>query len=199
MASRHMLAAILAAVLALNLNVAAAEPAEDSRDGGGRAASGTAAGAVLADLPNATWIAEGKGQRVVYIFIDANCPSCALLYRNLRSLVEPQDLQIRWVLVAVVGPTSLGKAAAMLQAPDRLAALRRNEERYHGESYSGGLEEDIPTDETERKLRANERLFNRLDIPVVPTMLFEDRNWRAVIIQGALSPLALRKVFARLP
>ena len=87
----------------------------------------------------------------------------------------------------------------MLQAPDPLSALRYNEEHDRGESYSGGIEEDIPTTETEQKLRANERLFNRLDIPVVPTMLFEDKNWRTVIIQGALSPVALRKVFAHLP
>ncbi len=185
MAPKHtrMRALFLALTFLLFAGTAAAEPAD----------------AVLADLPKATWIAEGKGQRIVYIFIDANCPSCALLYRNLRTLIEPQDLQIRWVPVAVVSPTSLGKAAAILQAPDRLAALRHNEEKYHGETYSGGIEEDIPTTATEQKLRANERLFNRLDIPVVPTMLFEDRSWRTVIIQGALSPVALRKVFARLP
>ncbi len=183
MALRQALTRALAVVLALFLNVAAAEPVD----------------AVLADLPKATWIAEGKGSRVVYIFIDANCPSCSLLYRNLRPLVEPLDLQIRWVPVAVVGPTSLGKGAAILQAKDPLAALRFNEEKYHGTSYSGGIEEDIPTTATEQKLRANVRLFNRLDIPVVPTMLFENRNWRTVIIQGALSPVALRKVFAHLP
>jgi len=34
---------------------------------------------------------------------------------------------------------------------------------------------------------------------VVPTMVFADRNGNAVLIQGALSPLALRKVFAQLP
>ncbi len=183
MISRHVLARTFAIALALFLNVAAAEKPD----------------AVLADLPKTTWIADGKGSRVVYIFIDANCPSCALLYRNLRPLVEPLDLQIRWVMVAVVGPTSLGKAAAILQAPDPLIALRQNEEQYRGETYSGGIEEDIPTTETEKKVRANERLFNRLDIPVVPTMLFEDRSWHAVIIQGALSPVALRKVFALLP
>lgn len=167
-------------------------------------AAGTAhpssrADTVLADAPKATWIADGQGQRVVYIFIDANCPTCALLYRNLRGLIEPLDLQIRWIPVAVVGPTSLGKAAAILQAPNPLAALRINEEKYHGETYSGGIDEDIPTAETEAKIRVNERLFNRLDIPVVPTMLFEDKSGRTVIIPGALSPRALRKVFAHLP
>lgn len=155
---------------------------------------------VLADAPRTTWIAEGRGgRRIVYIFFDPNCPSCALLHRNLRTLIGPHDIQVRWIPVAVVNVTSLGKAAAILQAPDPLTALRHNEERYHGESYSGDIDEDIPTAETEQKLRANERLLNTLDIPVVPTMLFAAKDGRAVLIQGALSPLALRKVFARLP
>lgn len=49
------------------------------------------------------------------------------------------------------------------------------------------------------RLATNERLLNGLDIPVVPSLLFAGKGGRAVLIQGALSPLALRKVFARLP
>ena len=157
------------------------------------------ADAVLAAVPKATWIAEGQGGRAVYIFFDPNCPSCALLYRNLRSLIGSHDLQLRWIPVAVVNATSPGKAAAILQAPVPLASLRQNEERYRGETYSGDIEEDIPSSETEQKLRTNERLLNGLDIPVVPSMLFTAKDGRAVLIQGALSPLALRKVFTRLP
>ena len=154
---------------------------------------------LLAALPEATWVADGQGRRIVYIFFDPNCPSCQLLYRNLRTFVASQGLQVRWIPVAIVNATSEGKAAAILQAQDRHAALRRNEEHYGNESYSGGIEEDIPSRATEQKLRANEQLLNRLDIPVVPSMLFADKQGHAVLIQGALSPLALRKVFARLP
>lgn len=83
---------------------------------------------VLAALPDATWIAEGQGRRVVYVFFDPNCPSCQLLYKNLRTFIASHDLQLRWVPVAIVNTTSLGKAAAILQALDPRAALRRNEE-----------------------------------------------------------------------
>lgn len=155
--------------------------------------------AILADAPKATWVAEGQGRRIVYVFFDPNCPACQVLYKNLRSFIASQDLQPRWIPVAVVDVTSAGRAAAILQAPDPQTALRHNEERYHGESYSGGISEDIPTAETERQLESNERLLNRLDIPVVPSMVFMDINGNPVLIQGALSPLALRKVFARLP
>lgn len=169
----------------------------------GRAADGArapaAADAVLSALLKATWVADGNGRRAVYVFFDPNCPACQLLYRNLRTLIEPHDMQVRWVPVAIVNATSPGKAAAILEAADPLAALRENEEHYSGEAYAGGIEERIPSGETERQLRANERLLNKLDIPVVPTMLFPDKDRRAVLIQGALSPLALRKVFRRLP
>lgn len=183
------LAALAIALLILSAGRAAAEPAR----------TGTPADAVLAEAPKATWIAEGQGRRMVYIFFDPNCPSCQLLYKNLRSFIGSHDLQLRWIPVAVVDATSLGKAAAILQASDPPAALRRNEEHYDAQAYAGGIEEDIPSAETERKVRANVRLLNRLEIPVVPTMLFAGKDGRNVIIQGALSPLALRKVFARLP
>lgn len=163
-------------------------------------AQGTArsADAVLAALAQATWITDGAGRHAVYVFFDPNCPSCALLYRNTRALIAPHDLQLRWVPVAIVNATSAGKAAAILEAADPSAALRENKEAYSGELYAGGIAERIAADETERRLRANEALLEQLDIPVVPSMLFLDRDRRTVLIQGALSPLALRKVFDRL-
>lgn len=186
--------AIALAMLVITLLMhTTASPAAD------RAHAPTTTNAVLSALPKATWIADGEGRRAVYIFFDPNCPSCQLLYRNLRTLIKPHDLQVRWVPVAIVNATSPGKAAAILEASDPLAALRENEEQYSEEAYAGGIEERIPSGETERRLRANERLLIKLDIPVVPTMLFADKDRRAVLIQGALSPLALRKVFSRLP
>lgn len=164
-----------------------------------RAPATSSADTILAALPKATWIVDGQGKRPIYIFFDPNCPACQMLYKSLRSLIGPHNLQVRWVPVAMVNATSLGKVAAILEAPDPSAALRENEERYAGESYAGGITEQIPSHETERRTRANERLLNKLDIPVVPSMLFADKNGRAVLIQGALSPLALGKVFKRLP
>lgn len=157
------------------------------------------ADAVVAAAAKATWVAEGQGRRLVYVFFDPNCPSCQLLYRNLRTFLSSHDLQLRWIPVAVVDATSLGRAAAILEAPDPQAALRQNEENYDVQAYAGGIAEDIPSAETGSKVRANERLLNRLDIPVVPSMLFAAKDGRTVLIQGALSPLALRKVLARLP
>ncbi|MDE1979036.1 MAG: thioredoxin fold domain-containing protein, partial [Betaproteobacteria bacterium] len=78
---------------------------------------------VLGEMGKATIITEGHGPRVIYIFFDANCPYCHELYTNLRPKVGKDGLEIRWVPVAVLTPTSVTKGAAILQAPDRLKAF----------------------------------------------------------------------------
>ena len=180
-------------LLAVTIALLATAPAAAARN------TPAGADAVLAAAPTATWIADGDGRRIVYIFFDPNCPSCQTLYQNLRPFLASYTLQLRWIPVAVVDATSAGKAAAILEAPDPTAAFRRNEQHYDTGTYAGAIEEQIPSPETEQRLRANERLLNRLTIPVVPSMLFADKDRRTVLIQGALSPVALRKVWDRLP
>ena len=151
----------------------------------------------LADAPKSTWVAQGQEQRIIYIIVDANCGYCQLLYKNLQPFIASHNLQLRWVPVAIVDPTSLGKAAAILQAKDPRAALDYNETHYNTKTFTGGIAEEIPTATTEARLRANEALLNRVGIPVVPTMLFVAKTGEAMMIQGALSPIALRKVLDR--
>lgn len=157
----------------------------------------TPANQLLAQAPKAAWLAEGKNERIVYVFFDPNCAGCHFLYQSLRPLIRAGEVQVRWIPVAVVDDTSVGKAAAILKAADPLSALAYNEDHYQPEN--GGIEEEFPDDATEQRLRANTRILSELPIPVVPTMIFADANGNAILIQGALSPLALRKVFARLP
>lgn len=151
----------------------------------------------LAAAPKATWIAQGDGRRELYIFFDPNCAYCPMIYKNLQPLIAPYDLRLRWIPVAMLDATSLGKAAAILQARDPKAALDYNEAHYNVAAHTGSISEEIPTAATETRLRANEALLNRVGIPVVPTLLFRAKTGEAMVIQGALSPVALRKVLDR--
>lgn len=153
--------------------------------------------AVLAALPEATWIAQGDGRRILYVFVDPNCPYCQLLYENLQPLIKPHGLQLRWVPVAILGPTSVGKAAAILEAKDPLAALDYNEKHYNRETHQGGIAETIASAESESRLRRNADLLDRVGVPVVPTTVFRSTSGEALVIQGALSPTALRKIVER--
>lgn len=60
----------------------------------------------LAAAPKATWVAQGQGQRIIYIIVDPNCGYCQLLYKNLQPFIASHNLQLRWILVAIVDPTS---------------------------------------------------------------------------------------------
>lgn len=151
----------------------------------------------LSAAPKATWIAQGEGRRELYIFFDPNCSYCPMIYKNLQQLIAPYNLQLRWIPVAMLDATSIGKAAAILQAKNPKAALDHNEAHYNAEAHTGSISEEIPSAVTERRLRANEALLNQVGIPVVPTLLFRAKTGEAMVIQGALSPVALRKVLDR--
>ncbi|MHB8916266.1 MAG: thioredoxin fold domain-containing protein [Thiobacillus sp.] len=151
----------------------------------------------LAAAPKATWIAQGQGRRELYVFFDPNCGYCPMIYKNLQPLIAPYGLQLRWIPVAMLDATSLGKAAAILQAKDPKAALDYNEAHYNAEAHTGSISEEIPSAVTETRLRANGALLNQVGIPVVPTILFRAKTGEAMVIQGALSPVALRKVLDR--
>jgi thiol:disulfide interchange protein DsbG len=69
---------------------------------------------LLDNIGPATWVAEGKGTRVVYTFFDPDCPYCHKLYDALHPLGPKQYLKLRWIPVGMLADTSLDKAAAIL-------------------------------------------------------------------------------------
>lgn len=137
---------------------------------------------LLKDMEKSTWVAEGKSPHVVYIFFDPNCPYCQKLFTNLRPWVKDNKLQLRWVPTGTLTTTSKGKVAAILQDKDPLKALNQNEEHYQ---QGGGIDEDILSSETEKKLEFNEALLERTPQGFVPAMLYRSRDGTAAFIVGS--------------
>ncbi len=150
------------------------------------------AGTILADIGQATWVAEGKGPHVVYVFFDPNCPYCHKLFEDARPWVKQGKLQLRWIPVGILVATSHGKAAAILGAKDPLKAFYQNEEHY---SRGGGIEEDIATPEIEKKLHANEQLLARTQLGAVPLMLYHTDTGAAMLVQGSPPKARLAELF----
>ncbi len=122
---RQSLAATLVAACAAWTSAHAAPSTEQLAD------------AMLQQMGRTTAVTLGSGPRVVDVFFDPNCPYCHELYEDLRPWAGKQGLQLRWIPVAVLAPSSEGKAAAMLQAADRARALARNEEDYDENPRAG--------------------------------------------------------------
>ena len=78
------------------------------------------------------WIAEGDAnpRRIVYAFIDPNCPYCWQFWEAARKV---SGVQVRYLMVGILGQSSISKAAAILAAKDPRRALTENEIgfRYH--------------------------------------------------------------------
>ena len=65
------------------------------------------AGSMLKDIGQTTWIKEGKGPHIIYIFFDPNCPFCHRLYVNTRAWIKQGKVQLRWIPVGILTTTSL--------------------------------------------------------------------------------------------
>ena len=94
-----------------------------------------AVGATL--VTTSTVLAEGTisgPKNIVYVFVDANCPFCHYTWLALQPY-EKVGLQVRWIPVATLGPTSMPKAIEIMAAADQVAAFRKMEEN-HGKPWT---------------------------------------------------------------
>ena len=84
------------------------------------------------DLGHSRWIADGRDDapRKVYVFMDANCKYCTKFWSDARPWVRSGKVQLRHIMVAVIAPSSAGKAATLLADPDPAGRLSSYEEAH---------------------------------------------------------------------
>ncbi len=83
-------------------------------------------------LAQTKWIADGRDDapRKVYVFMDANCKYCTKFWSDARPWVNSGKVQLRHVMVAVIAPTSAGKAATLMVDPDPARRLASYEQAH---------------------------------------------------------------------
>lgn len=130
------------------------------------------------------WIGDGDpaAPRVVYAFTDPNCGFCHQFWTESQPWITTGKVQVRHIMVALLSPSSAGKAAALLAAPDRRAALTAHETQRSG----GGIKplDPIPTAVLE-KIAANNRLMGQLGLVGTPSILYQDAQGVVRNVQGA--------------
>jgi thiol:disulfide interchange protein DsbG len=75
----------------------------------------------------------------LYAYADANCSFCNKLWTELRPYVQSGKVRVHWVMLAFLKETSPGRGAAILAAPDRLAALNTDESKFDKDHEEGGI------------------------------------------------------------
>lgn len=149
---------------------------------------------VLHAAKDASWIAEGNGSRLIYIFFDPNCPYCHKLYEETRPWIGREQIQLRWIPVGVLMPSSAGKAAAILEAKNPLAAFHENESTFGTMARFGAIAESLPTPQTVKRLAQNADLLKQTRRPGVPVMLFRERSGGLRVVDGAPSSQQLLEI-----
>jgi thiol:disulfide interchange protein DsbG len=141
--------------------------------------------ALFSALEKTDAVAEGSSSpaRVLYIFFDANCWYCHLTWKALQAY-EKAGLQVRWVPVAYQKESSTTKAAAIMLAKDRVAAMRENETGYRAGSYDGGIAPAKATKALEAQLEANFDLMDRFGVSGTPGLAWKDEKGRVRVRTG---------------
>lgn len=145
-------------------------------------------------LEHATWIAEGaeNPQRIVYAFTDTECPYCNKLWLASQAFLPSGKVQVRQVIVAVIAPQSMPRAAAILSAKDPAAALRRHEKAF---DHSPIAADGPVSDEWRTKLDANGALMTQLGVFGTPALVYKDAKGKVRMVHGFPDADTLQAVF----
>ena len=167
-----------------------------------RAAGSAQAAALLAAMDQATSIRQGDGRHRLYVFFDPNCPYCHQLYLKLTPRLAGDSLQVHWVALGMLTASSLPKAAAILQAPDRLKAFETNEHDYdfaaNGQPGGGILPAATIEPATRRLLQRNLDIYQSHKLFGVPVMVWKQRGGQAEMFVGVPSDQQLHAILAGL-
>ncbi|HVE54187.1 MAG TPA: thioredoxin fold domain-containing protein, partial [Ramlibacter sp.] len=157
-------------------------------------APGKAAGSTPVSLD--TIAAEAKGfnvgsamsTRVAYVFFDPQCPHCAALWEAARPLRS--QARFVWVPVSLLNDKSAPQGAAILSAPDPVAAMDQHEKSLRGQQ--GGISAMGVADAQKDAVRKNTELFNRFGFGSVPTVVGKHaQNGQLVTIEGSVATAVL--------
>ena len=142
-------------------------------------------------LGESTYVVEGslKPDRIVYVFIDTECPYC----HRLRAAMQPylgagSRVQVRYVLVAVLNEDSEPHAQAILMRKDTARALAEHENAFD----KGGIAKPAALDPgISAKLERNQELMSAFGLRGTPSVVYQDTDGKLVKLQGSPDAEAL--------
>lgn len=124
-------------------------------------------------LETSNWILDGSptADTIIYAFDDPNCPYCHKFRKAAQPWIESGQVQVRHIMVGVLAPSSLPKAATIMGSPDNYAAYKENVANFK----NGGIEPDVELQKIgESKVMANNQLMERLDVHATPGIYFRN-------------------------
>jgi thiol:disulfide interchange protein DsbG len=137
-----------------------------------------------------TYIQEGHRGPIIYDFQDPNCPYCHVLYDNEAPLIKEGKLTVRYVPVAFINRYSHAEAAAWLQSPHPVAALKHFEQIVES-AFQNGDYTQLPqarlSAKTAKDLHTNLGIMQAFGIWGTPAAIYQMKNGQLGLIPGLVS------------
>lgn len=130
---------------------------------------------------------------VVYDFFDPNCPYCAEAFQRELPFIQSGKLTVRYIPVAILTPSSLGKAAAILESQKPAQALAMD---FRGvlQNGSGGIRSISPSAPVRASFERNLQFLLQTGNDVVPDLVFRLPDGHVTMIRGLFPASALQSI-----
>ena len=176
--------------LAAALLIAGLAACKDSPSTG--PAQGAASPATQQAVSIETIATEAKGFTVgsemsvrrVFVFFDPQCPHCAALWAAAKPLKS--QARFIWIPVGLLNPTSTVQGAAILAAPDPVAAMDQHEAAFK----QGGITAQGDNEAQKAAVAANTALMNRYGFGGVPVVVGKHAVTGELVVKEGSMPTA---------
>lgn len=138
-------------------------------------------------LADSHWVGDGDpdAETVVYTFTDPNCPYCHRFRQAAQPWIDAGRVQLRHVMVGIIRPDSMPKAATILGAESPESALMANHQSYQ----EGGIEVDRESVSAYRaKVTANNELMSSLGLSATPSTYYLNADGDVEMKRGLPRP-----------
>jgi thiol:disulfide interchange protein DsbG len=132
-------------------------------------------------------VGSSMSVRTVYVFFDPQCPHCAELWASAKPLKA--QAKFVWIPVKLLNPTSLVQGAALLSAPDPVAAMDAHEASM--KEHQGGIVASGDQEAQKAIVDANTKLFNRFQFQSVPTIVAKHAVTGDLVVRDGALPTDL--------
>lgn len=117
----------------------------------------------------------------IFVYVDPNCIYCNSFWNSLRPYINTGKVRVHWIMVDFLKSSSPGRAAAILAAGDRVAALRLDETRFDKTHEEGGIPAITPVPaDVKAMLSAHGQQLRDIGGNGTPTILLQEQGkWTA--------------------
>jgi thiol:disulfide interchange protein DsbG len=187
MKTTHLLiSALFASLLAL----AGCKDASEAPAAGATAAPATASTVsipAIATEAKGFTVGSAMSVRTVYVFFDAQCPHCAVLWEQAKPLKS--QAKFLWIPVGLINPASTSQGAAILAAAGSAAAMDAHEASM--KEKTGGITATGNLDAQKTAVEANTKLLNRFQFQGVPTIVAKHAVTGELVVKEGAQPTAI--------